>query len=133
MGQEDRKPLDLKGLVSTLRHVTTAVQVVPFVYVALYILTLVSYNFISEDAQTLMDTLFYVSPVTVLAFLFLSRVLRLCKWHRRAVVLPLIPQVVSFLDYYIIDLSEVAVRVNFYVILSMSVLLLIAAYNVFIK
>lgn len=100
---------------------------------AIYILTLVLYNFISEDTQTLLDTLFYVSPITVLAFLLLSKVFRLCKWHRRAVALPLIPQIVSLLDYYVIDLSEIAVRVNFYVILAMSVLLLVAAYNVFFK
>lgn len=91
------------------------------------------YYFASEDFLWLADTLFYVSPMTVAAFLILSKLLRLCKWHRRAVALPLLPQAVNLLDYYVVDLSEIAVRVNFFIVLSMAILLMIAAYNVFFK
>lgn len=91
------------------------------------------YYFASEDFLWLADTLFYVSPMAVAAFLILSKLLRLCKWHRRAVALPLLPQAVNLLDYYVVDLSEVAVRVNFFIVLSMAILLMIAAYNVFFK
>ena len=99
----------------------------------IYILILIIYHFAPDDVLWLADTLFYVSPMTVVAFLILSKLLRLCKWHRRAVALPLLPQCVSILDYYVLDLSDVAVEVNFCMVLSMAVLLLIAAYNVFIK
>ena len=129
----DQKPLDLKGLVDTLRHVTTAVQIIPFIYVAIYIAVLSVYYVASGDVLWLADTLFYVSPMTALAFLLLSRVLRLCKWHRRAVMLPILPQIVNLLDYYLLDLSEVAAHVNFYVIMSMAIILIIAAYNVFFR
>ena len=129
----ERKPLDLKGLISTLRNVTRAVQIIPFIYVAIYIVVLIVYYYASEDLLWIADTLFYASPMTVAAFLILSKLLRLCKWHRRAVALPLIPQAVTILDYYIVDLSEVAVKVNFCIVLSMAIILLIAAYNVFFR
>ena len=128
-----QKPLDLKGLVSTLRNVTSAVQFLPFIYVPIYIAVLTVYYFAGDEILWLADTLFYVSPMTVAAFLVLSKLLRLCKWHRRAVALPLLPQVVNLLDYYVVDLSEVAVRLNFIMVLAMSILLLIAAYNIFFK
>lgn len=128
-----QKPLDLKGLVDTLRHVTTAVQVMPFIYVPFYIVVLIVYYFASDEVLRIVDMLFYVSPMTVFAFLVLSKLLRLCKWHRRAVALPLLPQIVNLLDYYVIDMSEIAVRVNFYIVISMAILLLIAAYNVFFR
>ena len=105
----------------------------PFIYVAIYVVTLIIYHHASGDVLWILDTLFYVSPMTVACFLVLSKVLRLCKWHRRAVCLPLIPQAVNFLDYYVVDLSEVAVHVNFCIIITMAILLLVAAYNVFIK
>lgn len=108
-------------------------QIIPFIYVAIYIVVLSVYYVASGDVLWLADTLFYVSPMTALAFLLLSRVLRLCKWHRRAVMLPILPQIVNLLDYYLLDLSEVAVRVNFYVIISMAIILIIAAYNVFFR
>ena len=43
------------------------------------------------------------------------------------------PQVVSFIDYYIIELTEIAAQVNIILYGSMAILLLVAAYNVFMK
>lgn len=81
----------------------------------------------------LFDTLFYVSPIVVVGLLILSRLLRLCRWHKTACILPLLPQVVSFVDYYVIELTEVAAQVSIILFGSMSVFLLFAAYNVFMK
>lgn len=36
----DQKPLDLAGLIKTLRYITTAVQIMPFIYTILYIISL---------------------------------------------------------------------------------------------
>lgn len=132
MGQ-DRRTLDLEGLVKKLRYVTLAVQLMPFLYTVPYILSIVASYFLDYDSARIFDTLFYVSPVTVCAFLVLSRLLRLCRWHKTACVLPLLPQVVSFIDYYIIELTEIAAQVNIILFGSMAILLLVAAYNVFMK
>ena len=130
---QDRKPLDLEGLVNKLRYVTLAVQLMPFVYTGLYLVSISASYVMPEDYIWILDTLFYVSPVIICAFLVLSRLLRLCKWHKTACVLPLLPQIVSFVDYYIIELTEIAAQVNIILFGTMAVLLLIAAYNVFMK
>lgn len=105
----------------------------PFIYTVPYVVSIIASYFLSYDSARIFDTLFYVSPITVGAFLVLSRLLRLCKWHRTACILPLLPHVVSFIDYYIIELTEVAAQVNIILFGSMAVLLLVAAYNVFMK
>lgn len=131
--EQDRKPLDLEGIVKKLRYVTLAVQLMPFVYTVPYLITLIITSQAPESIVALFDTLFYVSPIVVAGLLVLSRLLRLCNWHKTACVLPLLPQIVSFVDYYIIELTEIAAQVNIILFGSMAVLLLIAAHNVFMK
>lgn len=132
MDSQDRRA-DLKRLVDTLRRVTTAVQILPFIYSAISIILLAVYNIVPESVQMLLDTLFYISPVTVVAFLLLSKLLHFCKWHKTACVLPLVPQVVSLTDYYIINLTVPEVWVANGTIITMTILLLVAAYKVFFK
>lgn len=132
MDNRDQR-VDLKFLVSTLRRVTTAVQVLPFVYSAISIITLSVYNFIPEEAQSQLDTLFYISPICIVAFLILSKLLRLCKWNKTACILPAIPQIVGFIDCYIITLTVPEAYIINAVIIVMTVLLLVAAYKVFFR
>lgn len=129
---QDRPHLDLEGLVKTLRYVTAAVQILPFVYTVLYLVALGIALFASEDVVRISDSLFYVSPVTILAFLILSRLLHLCVWHKTACILPLLPQVVSFIDYNIVELSIRAATLNIIVFGLIGVALLFAAYKTFI-
>lgn len=129
---KDQKPLDLGGLVKTLRYVTTAVQILPFIYTVLYLVALGIALFASEEIVRISDSLFYVSPVTVFAFLLLSKLLRLCVWHRTACMLPLLPQVVSIIDYNIIELSQRAATLNIIVFGIIGAGLLFAAYKTFI-
>lgn len=132
MDSQDRRA-DLKRLVDTLRRVTTAVQILPFIYSAISIVLLAVYNIVPESVQMLLDTLFYVSPVTVIAFLLLSKLLHMCVWHKSACVLPMVPQAVSLTDYYIINLTVPEVWVANTLIVAMSAILLVAAYKVFFK
>ena len=104
----------------------------PFIYGGLYVVSLLLYTVGTEETAVLCDTLFYVSPIVVIEFLVLSRLLRLCKWHRMACCVPLIPQVVSMIDYYIIQLSEILVLVDLFVYTASIVILLISAYKVFL-
>lgn len=112
---------------------TTAVQVFPFIYSLLYIVALITYNYVSEEAQTMMDSLLYVSPICMAAFLVMSKILRMCRWHRTACVIPAVPLVVNFIDYYVVSFSETFVNVFNYMVAAMCALLLVAAYNVFLK
>ena len=92
-----------------------------------------AYLFVSDYVCTMLDTLFYVSPVTVVIFLCLSKTLKLCKWHRAACALPLVSQVPVLIDTYIYEFHEEVVYISLLTILTMSTLLLIAAYKVFFK
>lgn len=123
----------IKKLVVILRRVTFTVQILPFVYSLFYIVSLILYNNVNEEIQLTLDSLFYISPVCIIAFLVLSKALHLCGWHRTACIIPAIPLVVNFIDYYIINFSEAFASVFGYMIAGMCILLLFAAYNVFIK
>lgn len=124
---------ELEFLVNTLRQTTTAVQILPFVYSALYVILLSTYQFVPEDFQATMDNLFYVSPVCMVAFLILSKTLRMCKWHKTACIIPIIPQVVNFIDCHVVMLCEDAAIVFNVTLAAVVVLLLISAYKVFFK
>lgn len=124
---------ELEFLVKTLRRTTTAVQILPFVYSALYVILLATYQFIPEPFQSTMDNLFYVSPVCMVAFLVLSKTLRLCKWHKTACIIPFIPQVVNFIDCHVLMLCKNAATVFNVTLITMVALLLVSAYKVFFK
>ena len=68
-----------------------AVQIIPFAYTFIYILVLFAYGNISDETASMLDTLFYISPIQIVGLLILSKILHLCKWHRMACVLPLFP------------------------------------------
>lgn len=123
----------IKYLIGKLRSITLTVQIAPFVYTLFYIVILFTYPYCTESVSKLLDTLFYVSPTTVAIFLVESRVLKLCRWHRRACAIPILPQISVFIDYYIMRLTEVEVYIYYGILLAMLILLLIAAYNVFLK
>ena len=91
------------------------------------------YLFCSDGIIKFCDMMFYVSPVTIVAFLILSKLLRLCIWHKTACVLPILPQAVALLDFYVLRFPwSVSVSIIIMSIV-MFALLLIAAYNVFMK
>lgn len=105
----------------------------PFVYTSIYLICMFFYWFASETVLAILDTLFYVSPIVVAQFLVLSKSLRLCKWHRTACSLPLIPQITVVLDHTFVNFSENVAIYSVATMMIMSVLLLISAYNVFLK
>ena len=121
------------AILERMRSITLAVQVIPFIYTGLYIIALICYLFASENVLTVIDTFLYVSPVMVVAFLVESRILKLCKWHKMACALPLLPQVSIIIDRYFHELCVEDIYVHFTVITLMAVLLLVAAYKVFLS
>lgn len=133
MENHEQRVDSIKYLVSKLRYITLAVQIMPFVYSFIYILCLVAYLFCSEPILVLLNTLSYVSPVVIIGFLIESKILKLCKWHKTVCILPILPQILVFVDYYIIELTEIEAYIAIATPIALSILLLIAAYNVFVK
>lgn len=123
----------IKYVVSKLRAITLAVQIIPFAYTSIYIITLILYLFASEEVLTILDTFLYVSPIIIICMIVESKVLKLCRWHKTACTLPAIPQINIIIDRYIYEFSIRAEIIHLSIILLMSILLLIASYNVFLK
>lgn len=128
---ENGQGVDFKKYIIILKNTTLAVQIIPFVYSFLYIIVLFFYPHISDDTASILDTLFYISPTFIVGFLILSRLLHLCKWHKMACLLPAFPQIITVIDYYIIELTEIEAQIIDYLGSVMSLLLVISAYKVF--
>ena len=132
MGNQEQG-VDFKKYITILKRVTIFTQFLPFIYTSLYIVTLLIYPVISDQAAIFLDSLFYISPAFMVGMLIMSRLLHLCKWHRAACVIPLISQIPVFIDQYIISLSQVEAIIANSAVVIMAILLIIAAYNVFFK
>lgn len=108
-----------------------AVQVFPFIYTALFIILYAAYSFSSGVALDIIDYLVFVSPIVVLAHLVYSRMLMMCRWHRIACALPLIPQAVDLFDNNVYHMEHNEWILVAATILVTFVLFLIAIYKVF--
>lgn len=123
---------DVKAAFQILKRGTIVVKVIPFVLAVFYTLCLVAYMFTSDNTQTWLDMFFYISPMTVLSNLLLSKIFKMCVWHRIECLLPIIPQISVFIDLYI-PLSEIAATINAATICIMFFLSIINAYFTFIR
>ncbi len=118
------------SVINIARRATTTVKLLPFVYVFAYIVCAVAFFFVSDETQTVLDMLFYVSPLQIAYLLILSKVFKLCKWHKLECSLPLLPQVFVIIDTFY-PLNEFGAKINVAVIGIMFVLSFINAYFMF--
>lgn len=121
------------GIVEILRKVTVTVKVFPFFYALIYIPSMFAYLVFSEDACIMIDTIFYISFITVAFLIRLSFCVKLCIWHRLQCCLPLFPQPIVFIDNYIYRLGETLATINVCLAILLFFLSLINAYFVFIR
>lgn len=123
--------LGKSSVVALLRRITLAVQVFPFVYTALFVVLFTAYSFGGGTLLDIIDYAVFVSPAVILAHIVYSFMLRLCKWHRIACALPLIPQAADLFDTYVLRLDHTSwLLVSVSVIVTMT-LFLIAIHKVF--
>ena len=132
MDRQDRG-VDFKKYIIILKRATIYVQFLPFIYSFFYIVILVAYPFISESTAVLLDSIFYISPIFMAGMLVLSKLLHLCRWHRMACIVPIISQAPVFVDDHIISLTRIEAIISNSTVVVMSVVLLIAAYKVFLS
>lgn len=122
----------IEAAAKIAKRATVIVKIVPFVYAFLFMMCLIVYTFTSENVQTVLDTIFYVSPVTIIFALILSKTFKLCKWHRLECVLPLVSQITVFIDLFY-PLTEVAAEINVATIIAIFLLSLVNAYFTFLR
>ena len=99
----------VKRIVDVMRRITRLVQLIPFVYLALYALMLLTEHFTPEAILDIEDALLLTSPGITAVFLLLSRVLKLCVWHKTACLLPMSTQVANGIDCFVFQFTQVEV------------------------
>lgn len=123
---------EIKRLIQKLRSITLSVQIAPFAYSVLQLFVIIVY-FVWPDREFIaLDSLFYISPAVIVMMLAFSKVLKLCRWHKAACLVPAIPQGFSLADYFL-NFSSAGVYVTGGMIIAMIAVLLIAAYKVFLS
>lgn len=95
----------IRSLTQTLRRATTLAKVIPFVYLVAFALCAVLEPFLSDRVMCFADSILYVPVPVVAVMLVLSRIFKLCIWHRTACVLPLTAQLVSLIDSYVFQFT----------------------------
>ena len=105
MDSQDRRSA-LERLVVALRKTTRIVKSMPFVYLLFFSVYMVSFPLVSEEASGFIDTLFAGSPVALLGMLFLSNVLKLCRWHKMACLIPSTTRIEGYIDSYVFTFTQ---------------------------
>ena len=124
---------ELGRIIGILRTATKVVKLIPFAYALLYIISILSYSMCSENVSIWVDMIFYVSPLSIIFLLILSRTLKLCKWHRLECVLPLMGFCAVLINDFIIEFGKYGQLANYIIVITTFILSLINAYFVFIK
>ena len=121
----------LGRLIVTLRRITLAVKVIPFLYTGLFLILYGAYSLLPDPALDVINHLCFVSIAVVIAHLVYSRMLRMCKWHRMACALPLFPQAVDLFDNYIYEFYKYEYIIIVATIIVTMLLFLFCIYKVF--
>lgn len=124
---------NLRIVLDVVRKVTKAIKLFPFLYAILLLAILPIVSYADFETATIFNELFFVSPLFVGFLILLSFYVKLCNWHRLQCLLPLIPQIMDFIDVNIYEFTYDVMLINSIVYILIFLLSLINAYFVFIK
>ena len=106
---------DQRSAVSTiigiLRRLTRLVQLAPFVYLVIYATYLLFSWLLPDSVLGILDSMLFLSPATSGGFLVLSRLLKLCKWHKAAIMIPFSSQIEGYIDCFVFTFTEQEIAV----------------------
>ena len=106
---------DQRSAVSTiigiLRRLTRVVQLAPFVYLVVYATYLLFSWLLPDSVLGILDSMLFLSPATSGGFLVLSRLLKLCKWHKAAIMIPFSSQIEGYIDCFVFTFTEQEIAV----------------------
>ena len=120
-------------LVAVLRRVTRTVQLLPFAYLVLYALVLLTEPVLPEGLFCIVDDLSCTSPLSIGVMLLASRMLKLCIWHKTACVLPFASRITEYIDNYVVTFTQNEVVIINTILGILSLAFIVAAYRHFFK
>ena len=106
MDSRDRQRDAVSRIIGILRRVTRLIQLAPFAYLAFYSAYLILGCFLPEDIVCLADGVMFSSPLATTAMLVMSRVLKLCRWHKAACLIPSASQIEGVVDSYLFTFTQ---------------------------
>lgn len=106
MDSRDRSQDAAGRIIGILRKVTRLVQLAPFFYLALYSFYMLAGSFAPEEFVCFGDGIIFSSPLVTTALLVLSRLLKLCRWHKAACLIPSASQMEGIVDSYFFTFTQ---------------------------
>lgn len=119
--------------IRRLRNITMLVKIASFSYTAVYLLCMIGYIYCSDEVSSLLDMLFYVSPLTCMMFFCMSYILKFCNWYRLQCVLPAFPLPLILVDEYIYRFDYQMAEINICIFIAIFVLSLVNTYILFLR
>lgn len=121
----------VKSLILLLRKITRIVQLVPFAFLAVYVIVLLIWCFIPDRVESMIETALYVSPAMTITMLFLSKHLKLCKYHKIACSLPTSTQILDAIDNYVITFTWTELVILYSLFGAFCILFLYQSHKIF--
>ena len=96
----------VSNLVRVLRKATRAAQFVSFIYLGVFSLCMTFCAFIPDGILSLLDVLMAATPAVAVSMLAVSRLFKLCIWHKVACTIPLLSNIEGYIDSFIITFTQ---------------------------
>ena len=108
------------------------IKVEPFIYNIIYVVATISLLFdLSELAAYLINTFIFMSPIFLLFSFIHSTLSNLCKYHKIAIVCPIIGYVAAFINDFVYDFDLYSTYVISGIILLILLITFVCGYKVF--
>lgn len=121
------------GDVNNLRRAVVTIKLFPFIYVFALLNMWLLYPLMDATALAIIDSIIFVSALTVAFLVRLSYCVGLCKWHRLQCSLPLLPQISALIDGYVYEFGSYTATVNYALMIGIFILSLVNLYKVIIR
>lgn len=96
----------VSNLVAILRKITRAVQLLPFAYLLLLAVYLMTEAFLPDALLRISDNVFNTPILGVGIMLCAGRLLRLCSWFKAACLIPLSTKVEGYIDSFVFTFTQ---------------------------
>lgn len=93
-------------IVAILRKVTRIVQLLPFAYLLLLAVYLLTECVLPDWALDIADNVLNAPVVAIIGMLGAGKMLKLCNWFKTACLLPVTTKIESWVDSFIITFTQ---------------------------
>ena len=119
MDSQDQASGAVSAVIKVMRRLTRVIQVIPFAYLLFYAAYMLLGSFASDGVMCVADSVMLVSPVATGGMMAASKLLKLCRWHKIAVLIPTTSQIEGYIDSFVITFTQEEV---FFINLSLGIL-----------